>query len=352
MIYSYVSIILQPWDEDVDEQELVRNSETSEEASDTVTVPNSSVAVRDGSAQTYTNLYASTMTQCSIELQDTGSQTDQESLKDVIHTLVTDNYRMRKAISDLSAEVRDLKSLHGDVSEILATVRQMNRQPAPVAMVLDDAHDKVPDDAIYTLPRNEPAAFTPASARVSSSQMPKITPVASRVLFRVAPVASPGVSAAPSSPMTAASPAMQLGVAPLTHSPAPVYPAPVESSPSMSMVPPTPSPSRHSDSVQLGNVDLILKDPLYGDMPPDKACTRVAVRLADVTFGPEVLAASNLTGRDHLSALSPKLLLHIHNIIKREYETKLPDNMPFSSVWKRCRDSIGAKCKNYRSKKR
>ena len=47
------------------------------------------------------------------------------------------------------------------------------------------------------------------------------------------------------------------------------------------------------------------KDPYLTAVALEKACTLLACRLADIIFGPDVLAHSNLTGRDDRTALNP-----------------------------------------------
>ena len=47
------------------------------------------------------------------------------------------------------------------------------------------------------------------------------------------------------------------------------------------------------------------KDPYLTAIAPEKACILLACRLADIIFGPDVLAHSNLTGRDDRTALNP-----------------------------------------------
>ena len=117
----------------------------------------------------------------------------------------------------------------------------------------------------------------------------------------------------------------------------------------------TIEPVRAQNSTRIPNVtpevdpiSRAAKDPCLTALAPEKACTLLACRLADIIFGPDVLAHSNLTGRDDRTALNPPDMTRIRDIIKRQFGHKFDTERDFNSVWKKCLDSIGTKCKNAR----
>ena len=368
----------------MDDQELIRTSEvmTSSDIAGKTSVPTCissasqcSVNVHDGTAQTEPQTCVSTASQCEVTVHDGTAQTDGGCLERTVEVLLQDNKRMSSLINDLSDEVKELRSLHGDISEILTIVRQFKQ---PVHAVADDAvavqstlrmpaelvdmssyegvscsltqissvsSRGVLDPVTLLSPSTSVASGascnvmnTPITSSVPSAPARVATPASSRVLFEPDPMAlsSSTLVYAEPLPLAASSPTTSRTVSPRSRS---------VSGPSLTF-------SHNNSTTALDPIQAILQDPFYEDMQPEKACTRIAGRMADVLFGPEVLAASNLTGRDNLSPLNSDTLLQIHNVILRQYGHRLPENIKFSSVWRRCRESIGAKCKHYRSKKR
>ena len=99
---------------------------------------------------------------------------------------------------------------------------------------------------------------------------------------------------------------------------------------------------------EMDPISRATKDPYLTAIAPEKACTLLACHLANIIFGPDVLAHSNLTGRDDHTALNPPDMTRIRDIIKRQFGNKFDTERDFNSVWKKCRDSIGTKCKNAR----
>lgn len=76
---------------------------------------------------------------------------------------------------------------------------------------------------------------------------------------------------------------------------------------------------------------------------------RLTVELARyVVFGDEVLARSTVTGKNNKDQLDPNKLKHIKSII-RERAGPMGDS-EFDLVWKKCKESLGRKCRQLRSK--
>lgn len=127
---------------------------------------------------------------------------------------------------------------------------------------------------------------------------------------------------------------------PRPHAPMPI--PVIESTPR-----PAPRPLRDIPNV-LDPLERAVRDPYLADLAPEKACTTLACRLADIVFGPEVLANSNLTGRDDRQALHPDQLTKIQNLVRRQFGNKFATEKEFLAVWRKCRECIGTKCKNAR----
>ena len=117
-----------------------------------------------------------------------------------------------------------------------------------------------------------------------------------------------------------------------------------------SLPPSTISTARPQDTTLASTdpIDRAVRDPYLDDLPPARACTTLVCRLTDIVFGPEVLARSNLSGRDDRTPLDANKVMMIKDIIKRKYGNKFATDNDFQAVWKRCKDSISTKCKNAR----
>ena len=92
----------------------------------------------------------------------------------------------------------------------------------------------------------------------------------------------------------------------------------------------------------------ILNDKNLKSMSIMKQSSLLACRLADVYFGPAVLRECTLTGRNGTQMLDPDILQIIRDDIRNYFGPSMTNDL-FIAIWKRCRDAIGAKCKNLRS---
>ena len=91
----------------------------------------------------------------------------------------------------------------------------------------------------------------------------------------------------------------------------------------------------------------ILSDSVLDDMTVSRACTALACRLSEALIGLEVLKVSNLTGRHGMQALDGPKLKIIEQLIFKKYGHRLSAR-DFRTLWKKCRDAIGNKCRNLR----
>ena len=114
---------------------------------------------------------------------------------------------------------------------------------------------------------------------------------------------------------------------------------------------PVSEPQQKNPQIQERNMFDILNDPYINSLKcPTDACRKATNALVEAEFGLEVLGHSNLTGRDYLQALCPKRIEKIQRLIKRQFLCRFASELEFASAWKKCRTSIGVKCKNVRSK--
>ena len=97
-------------------------------------------------------------------------------------------------------------------------------------------------------------------------------------------------------------------------------------------------------------VQYILHDPKYDIMPLDKAIPVLAIALAELYFGIDVLRESTLTGKNGCK-LDYRLLARIDEDIKRKYSGRI--NMEkFKDVQAVCRKTIATRCKTIRSQQK
>ena len=94
--------------------------------------------------------------------------------------------------------------------------------------------------------------------------------------------------------------------------------------------------------------ESILKDSTLKTLGIMNESTAIACRLADLYFGAKVLGKSTLTGRNGTQVLDREILEEIRLDIQKHLGSRVAENK-FITIWKKCRESIGAKCKHIRS---
>ena len=92
----------------------------------------------------------------------------------------------------------------------------------------------------------------------------------------------------------------------------------------------------------------VLQECDQDDVPLEKAMTMSACRMADVLFSPGTLRRSTLQGRNNTRSLDPAVLGLMMRRLKGQFGARCTDAQ-FRQYWKKCRQSLSAKCKHSRA---
>lgn len=84
------------------------------------------------------------------------------------------------------------------------------------------------------------------------------------------------------------------------------------------------------------------------NLPVERAMTMCTCKMADVLFTPRTLRRSSLQGRDDTEPLDTNRLGVMMRRLKGHFGQRCASDAQFRSIWKRCRQSLSAKCKHLR----
>ena len=95
-------------------------------------------------------------------------------------------------------------------------------------------------------------------------------------------------------------------------------------------------------------IDFLLGDPKWDALPCDKGLPALAVALAELYFGEDVLKESTLTGKNGCK-LDYRILSRIDDDIRRKFHGRV-EQENFPQILALCRKSISTRCKTIRAR--
>ena len=94
----------------------------------------------------------------------------------------------------------------------------------------------------------------------------------------------------------------------------------------------------------------VLDDVEEENLPVERTMTMAACRMSNILFSPATLQRSTLQGRNDTASLDPRKLNFMLRKIKGRFGQRCTSDSHFRSLWKKCRQSLSAKCKHLRSR--